>query len=352
MSIYYIAGIYFLNLFLATLAIGMKPKIKAAILIIQAFLFSCLYGYRDMSIGTDTRNYVAVYNGHYKAEWGFTRFGEICHSIFGDGQNAYKCFLFVVCFWMALNFAYFYYVMCENNLRYVNIMYVAMFCMTYVISMSINVIRQGLAISLFVLGLALYKKEKKKRAYLVMLFAPLMHKSVLVVEVVYFLVGRIKDKKKRILLTTICSMICIVLSRTKIVYWILSRLHLNRVLAILVGYAIDNSSVGFSVKLIFYWGCVFVSSLVLYHLNVNQAYDMLNKLASAVLLITTLFAISEITASRFIINMDCILPLLLGLIYPKIKPQSVYIMLYIAMFGCILMITLKSDAFARQLGLV
>ncbi|MDE7423387.1 MAG: EpsG family protein [Lachnospiraceae bacterium] len=357
MSIYYIAGIYIINVFLALFGVIMKPKIKAWILVIQAVLFSCLYGYRDISIGADTRNYVSLYNGHYGAEWGFKKLGEICHYIFGDGNYAYKYFLLAVCLFMTLNFAYFYYVMCKNNVRsggmhYINFIYLAMFCMPYVISMSINVIRQGIAISLFLLGLALYKKRKKKRAWLAILFAPTFHKSIFIIEAMYFLVGRIRNRKKRILFTSIFSMFCILVSRTGMVFWILTKLPLQKVVRTLMGYSHDSSSIGFSAKLLFYWCCVLVCSVALYFYNMGESYEIIHKLISAILLVTTMLSFSELTASRFIINMDCILPLVFGLIYIKVRPKELFLFLYAMAFAGILLITLKSNAFASQLGLI
>ncbi|MEY0727003.1 EpsG family protein [Providencia rettgeri] len=186
-------------------ACNYKASNKISIFIL--LIISVIIGYRESHIGTDTENYIEFYiNTPNNLSYDY---------LFNNGSPLFQIILFIfkkfdistsiVLFFISSIFNVFFY-LTLNKLNKISPSYFLIFItsLTYLL-LSLNIIRQGLAVITFTLFVFSNSINPRKENYIFLVLSILFHPSAIFGFIVYFLF-------KKINLTTIKALLIIITS--------------------------------------------------------------------------------------------------------------------------------------------
>ena len=159
-------------------------RIYSFLIYAQSILVVLLLGLRAQDVGTDTISYYQIYDNYTAGTYniikdiGFYLFVKIV-SVFGK-----EYFLFFCAFLFVMPIAYVFTKKTSKGSYLAFVFFISSF---YFINMGINVMRQGIAISLVILFFYFYLHKAKKISYILALLSILFHFSVLIVLVSFAL---------------------------------------------------------------------------------------------------------------------------------------------------------------------
>lgn len=188
--------IYLLFFFLSFLCIGISKKIeknkKISLFfeLLGIFLLSLLAAVRDISIGTDVALYVkpifdlCVQYGNFDVAsliYGVESGYLLLNYVVSFFTNDFSTFLFIIQV-IVLGFSYFgIKKLYPKNYAMIYILFILLYY-----NMSLNVVRQSIALALSLYSLYFLFNEKYKRFFFILILASFFHKSVFIVVIVYF----------------------------------------------------------------------------------------------------------------------------------------------------------------------
>ena len=164
-------------------------KIFSSFFILFAFL--SLYYYRDYSIGTDTLNYVPIFEDIFIAN------NLLEYSAEFDIELG---FTVVVYFLSLFSKDHFFIFVCLTSIIYINLIaafyryklsstlfFTSLFCIFPIYFYSFNILRQALALSFMILAVSFLLSNKNKHFFIFCFFAFLFHYSSIFVVLFYFI---------------------------------------------------------------------------------------------------------------------------------------------------------------------
>ena len=167
-----------------------NEQINRVLIIIVLGLFFVLFGFRNSNVGADTKVYYYLYDqfsdmpislDYISSDIGFIIFVKLV-SIFGLDY-----FLPLCSFLYLLPIAYVLLKTKASN------KFILLFCLLsqfYFVSLGINIMRQGIALSMIILSLYFYRKERFNLVLFYQLLAVSFHSSVILVPVLFYLCKR------------------------------------------------------------------------------------------------------------------------------------------------------------------
>ena len=160
----------------------LQDKIGKYLVIFPLLSLIILTGFRDYDVGTDTENYYNyLWLGQSEVRFNNEFLFDLIASLLKEIGLNYSWFLFLI----SCLFYYFFYKSLKNYANYykINLFFIFFACISFFffLSMSSNVIRQGvsLAILLFAYSLLLKEKENKRILFLV-LFSLAFHSTSII----------------------------------------------------------------------------------------------------------------------------------------------------------------------------
>lgn len=192
--------LYIIMAAVAFVVIVLKPSLKTNqfLVVIFGLLWILLFGFRDLDVGSDTRAYIFAYdnflsNSGSTASEEFKDFGYYIYMVL-ISQISTSERLFLVLF----DFIYLFpllYLFLKIKTNHVFILFFSFCSFFFFKSMGINVMRQGVGVSFFLLGLWYFFEDRKKKAYLLFLIGYLFHGSLLISIATIFIAEKIKNLK-------------------------------------------------------------------------------------------------------------------------------------------------------------
>jgi hypothetical protein len=317
--------IIFYAYLLAISLIGIKvsDKSKNIILMIQVLSVSLFFGLRDASVGADTKIYISVYlNQQTWIDIGLVLINKI---IFLFVKSNWKVYLFIICLISSLNMALTYKIIFRNSSKYINLAYWTLFCMPYTILMDINIIRQGLALSFFMLGISLLHISNRKIGIILIMLSCSIHYSMIIVALGFFLFLFLRINFAVSILLIIFSLL---VSMSGITESIIKLLPDGYIRGRFLSFLSLEAGMGLLMKYLFYMGNYIIMLLISSRIK-DRIYSYFSKLMSFFLVSSAFLYISDFTATRFLLSADYLIPLIY--VYPltKIKEKRIYLTIYL-----------------------
>jgi hypothetical protein len=175
-------------------------------LLILSIIISSYFGFRDLNVGADTLNYYNNFiNSINGPELGFTLLNNLIFTFFGGDH---KIYFSLINFIMIMNLLIASKLIIKNPI-YIFIAWIIV-SLPYSILMQVNIIRQGLALSFFVLGYSLILKGKNLFGFLFFLVSISLHSSFIIYVSTYLLTFLFDIKKDtKVIFLIIISIISI-----------------------------------------------------------------------------------------------------------------------------------------------
>ena len=172
-----------------------QKKLGSLLVFIPLFLLIILVGFRDFNVGTDTYNYYNILwltddNIDYSSEFLFSLLAGILKYF----NLTYSYFLFIIAFlffsinYLALNkMARFY----NSNIFYSFFVYFSFF---FFLSLSSNVIRQGISLAFIILAYSFYLNKESKSKILSSLLISIAFHATAIIPIIIFMLS-VKSRK-------------------------------------------------------------------------------------------------------------------------------------------------------------
>ena len=322
-SVITMVGFYLYLLVLAMIGTKVNDRKRIYILFFQVLSVSVFYGFRNESIGIDTPTYIKIYlNQQNWTEFGFYIINQIIYTL---TKGNWQIYLFIICFITAFNMALFYKIIFKNNLKYINLAYWSLYIMPYTILMTINIVRQGLALSFLLLGLSLFGINKKKIGILLVIVSCSIHTSMVVLTIGLVLAWFLKPNY----IISICLIITsLFISELGVIKSLVMYLPEGYIKSRYLGYFERETEISLLIKYIFYF-CNYIFMILLASKNKDRTYNFLEKVVNVIMLTSAITYSSEVTSTRMILSMDYIIPLIF--LYPMstFKEQKIYLVIYL-----------------------
>lgn len=196
------------SLLLIYISYIINNKFIRKLLLLCGLLLPCLLAaFRNLSIGTDTSGYVfrlfnwSQYSNHFydfvnlclKAgdlnDFGYLFITFVSYKFFGNIKFLFFISEFLVIFPIFLSLT----IKSKNKSTIILGM---LFFYLYIYNVSLNMVRQSIAISFLILGLTLLDTKQTKKSVLCLIIAVLFHKTAVVGGVLYLIYALIKRDKK------------------------------------------------------------------------------------------------------------------------------------------------------------
>lgn len=192
--------LYIIMAAVAFIVIVLKPslKINNFLVVIFGIFWILLFGFRDLDVGSDTRAYIYSFNNFISSNGSITSedFKDFGYYIFmvlvSQITNSERLFL------VLFDFIYIFpliYLFLKIKTNHVFILFFSFCSFFFFKSMGINVMRQGVGVSFFLLGLLFFFENQKKKAYLLFLIGYLFHGSLIISILTIFVTEKIKNLK-------------------------------------------------------------------------------------------------------------------------------------------------------------
>lgn len=287
----------------------LSEKISATLVIA---IISIYYGLRSPLMGRDTSEYIARYNnGTPSSDILFDAFSNTLHSLGAPSMYflfAISLLTTIFLFWALVNFT--------KNIQK-SIMFLALIAiMPYGIMMYTNIIRQGLAVSIILLGISISNKDRNSKLSIISLLSILIHKSSAIVYVIsVFLKKVFICRKNTFLLFFIVMLIAASLYLLPTPISFIDQKLGDKYMR----YASDNTSEStILIYVKFLWAYFHV---ILLSKMRNSAPNSLYSYFIATVCVATICISSPLVASRFLTTLDILLPMIYASI-PGKKPLS------------------------------
>jgi hypothetical protein len=188
---------------LVSIVYSLRIKVDAKVMYIMCFIIFIIslffYGSRSLNSTPDTINYLDYISGYgrSKIELGAQILFDLINKMFyGRSDTFVLSFIFVL---TTTIFLFSYYLFFNGNIQLVLLAYALSMLSYEYFDLYANILRNGLAISLFFLGFSIYiKKGDGPFCHLLMIISIFFHGSMLLVYISFLFVVKILIKNKKL----------------------------------------------------------------------------------------------------------------------------------------------------------
>lgn len=358
MNIIFLSIVYFAQFLIAFIAMRKSDKIKDILLAVQAIGFTCLYGIRTSDIGHDTISYYTMYKEKdcfqtkYAVEPNFALLVSALRKI---AVNA-EVFIWLLCFISVIFIAF----ACRNFMlecrRNMNLVFVLVFCMPYTILMQVNVVRQGIALSILLFGLSLMYRKKFIAGLIIAAWGCSFHYSAIVILIAFLFFYFMKSWKADCIFTLVFVAAGFLMSATPFASWLVTWLPSNSFTDRLLVYAGESVSGHVGTKMLYYL-CYFIFISILLVFNKKEKSNIIYQTAAGTLSATALISFNPLAAARMVIMMDLLIPVLLmqpetaAMVENKFGAKLSRIYQYLAIVLCVLVFLVSLATYTMRFNL-
>lgn len=201
----YFLIIYVFMSLVAFMVIALKPnnKTNKVLIVIFGIIWLFLFGFRHFDVGSDTRAYLFSYDAYLSSDGTFSieqykDFGYFLYMVLvSQISTSERLFVFLFDFLYLVPLMILF---IKIKTQHIFLLFFCFCSFFFFKSMGINVVRQGISLSFFLLGLFSFFENKKKKAYLFYFIGYLFHSSLLIAVLTFFLSERIKNIKLPLLI--------------------------------------------------------------------------------------------------------------------------------------------------------
>lgn len=344
--------------FVLVLVTMKKEKIRNIILAVQAAIFSVLYGARQVGVGHDTLAYYTMYEDpdcfptKYTVEPNFEVLVKLMRGLSPNGTFFLWCLCLISVLFLALacfNFMH-------ENKKYMNLLFVLIFCMPYTILMQVNVVRQGIALSILLFGLSMIYRKKFIAGLIIAAWGCSFHYSAAVILIAFLFFYFIKSWKADCIGTLVFVAAGFLISATTFASWLAAWLPSNPLTDRLLVYAGESISGHMGIKMLYYL-CYFIFISILLILNKKEKSNIVYQAAAGTLSAAALISFNPLAAARMVIMMDLLIPVLLmqpetaAMVENKFGAKSSRIYRYLAIVLCVLVFLVSLATYTMRFNL-
>lgn len=284
-----------------------KRNIVFGIICVAVWLF---FGMRTKEVGYDTLSYLNKYNrmdyhlDYDGMEYLFYLLSRGCRML-GLPAGGYLLVLNAVVIGAGAA-AYAIYFRQENT--YLCMAYVGMFCMPYTILMNVNVVRQGMAVALLLLAVALLDLGKRKSAAVTAVLGCMFHYMGFLILAVFLVLFLVRKEKMLLGLSVTGIVAGLLLKLSGIGYLLVQIVTFEGIRERVTRYIDEPMTTGTWVKLLFYTAHIVLALIIIKKLDIGM--NNLYKLALAIIVTSGLGCACVTITDRISISMDMLIPLL------------------------------------------
>lgn len=318
MNIIFLSMVYFAQFLIVFIAMRKSDKIKDILLAVQTIGFTCLYGIRTCDIGHDTISYYTMYKEKdcfqtkYAVEPNFALLVSVLRKL---AVNV-EMFIWLLCFISVIFIA----LACRNFMhedkKYMNCLFALVFCMPYTILMQVNVVRQGIALSILLFGLSIIHRKKCIAGLIIAAWGCSFHYSAAVILIAFLFFHFMKSWKAESICTLVFVAAGFLISATPFASWLAVWLPSNSLTDRLLVYAEESISGHMGIKMLYYL-CYFIFISILFVLNKKEKSNVAYQAAAGTLSAAALISFNPLASARMVIMTDLLIPVLL------MQPESV-----------------------------
>ena len=304
--------VYFAQFLIVFIAMRKSDKIKDILLAVQTIGFTCLYGIRTCDIGHDTISYYTMYKEKdcfqtkYAVEPNFALLVSVLRKL---AVNV-EMFIWLLCFISVIFIA----LACRNFMhedkKYMNCLFALVFCMPYTILMQVNVVRQGIALSILLFGLSIIHRKKCIAGLIIAAWGCSFHYSAAVILIAFLFFHFMKSWKAESICTLVFVAAGFLISATPFASWLAVWLPSNSVTDRLLVYAEESISGHMGIKMLYYL-CYFIFISILFVLNKKEKSNVAYQAAAGTLSAAALISFNPLASARMVIMTDLLIPVLL-----------------------------------------
>lgn len=358
MNIIFLSMVYFAQFLIAFIAMRKSDKIKDILLSIQAIGFTCLYGIRTCDIGHDTISYYTMYKEKdcfqtkYAVEPNFALLVGVLRKI---SVNV-EVFIWLLCFLSVIFIALACFNFMHEDKKYMNLLFVLVFCMPYTILMQVNVVRQGIALSILLFGLSMIYRKKFIIGLIIAAWGCSFHYSAAVILIAFLFFYFIKSWKAECIGTLVFVTAGFLMSATPFASWLVTWLPSNPLTDRLLVYVGESISGHMGTKMLYYLG-YFIFISILFVLNKKEKSNIAYQAAAGTLSAAALISFNPLAAARMIIMMDLLVPVLLMhpdtvvMVENRFGTKIGRIYRYLAIGLCLLVFTVSLTTYTMRFNL-
>lgn len=358
MNIFFLSMVYFAQFLIAFIAMRKSDKIKDILLAVQTIGFTCLYGIRTCDIGHDTISYYTMYEdpncfpAKYTVEPNFEVLVKILRGLSPNGTFFVWCLCLISVLFLALacyNFMH-------ENKKHMNLLFVLIFCMPYTILMQVNVVRQGIALSILLFGLSMIYRKKFIAGLIIAAWGCSFHYSAAVILIAFLFFYFIKSWKADCIGTLVFVAAGFLMSATPFASWLVTWLPSNPLTDRLLVYVGESISGHMGTKMLYYLG-YFIFISILFVLNKKEKSNVAYQTAAGTLSAAALISFNPLAAARMVIMMDLLIPVLLmqpettAMVENKFGAKSSRIYRYLATVLCVLVFLVSLATYTMRFNL-
>lgn len=318
MNIYYYIIFYIIIFILSLFAIRVEDKKRKWLFVIICISFFIFYGFRDASIGYDTKTYIRYYNSKdvnsYIAQ---EKIFYYIAFIFWTLKIPTSIYISFLTFLVILMSAMAYYLIFKLDNKYLCLAYFGMFCLPYSIMMNVNVVRQGITISALLLSAALLDLNHKKIAIVIAIIGCLFHYMGIIVLAGMVILSIVKEKKYAYKLTIAGCVVGVVADVMGFGRKFLGFFPENQLTKRVLSYLRVQTTRTDIIKIVFYLLIALIVVNILMKYKISIGY--IDKLMLSIMMMAGMWTSCMTVATRIIISMDMIIPI--SLLNPKIVRQ-------------------------------
>ncbi len=358
MNIIFLSMVYFAQFLIAFIAMRKSDKIKDILLAVQTIGFTCLYGIRTCDIGHDTISYYTMYKEKdcfqtkYAVEPNFALLVSVLRKL---AVNA-EMFIWLLCFISVIFIA----LACRNFMlecrQNMNLVFVLIFCMPYTILMQVNVVRQGIALSILLFGLSMIYRKKIIAGLIIAAWGCSFHYSAAVILIAFLFFYFIKSWKADCIGTLVFVAAGFLMSATPFASWLAAWLPSNSLTDRLLVYAGESISGHMGIKMLYYL-CYFIFISILLMLNKKEKSNVVYQAVAGTLSAAALISFNPLAAARMVIMMDLLIPVLLmqpetaAMVENKFGAKLSRIYWYLAIVLCVLVFLVSLATYTMRFNL-
>jgi hypothetical protein len=301
-----------------------------------SLVISCYFGIRPLNVGVDTENYYNYFLMSFNGlEIGFLLLNKVIFSIFG---NDHRIYFSIINFIMIMNLL----IASKIIVKYPIYIFTAwiLVSLPYSILMQINIIRQGLALSFFILGFSFTLKRKFVLGLIVFLLSISFHLSIIIYIFSFLLAtlfGLKKEKRIAVLITLS------IFSLSGIPYQVINSLGIQYIESRFLRYISPIDNLPFFMKISFYLFFYMLSEFFMFEKNLIQKRI---SLLYFFIVSQSLFILqNDLTSVRFLLGLDFLFSLLLLSKATNTKNKD-YFTLSIFVIFFIFLFSVYSDSFS------
>ena len=358
MNIIFLSMVYFAQFLIVFIAMRKSDKIKDILLAVQTIGFTCLYGIRTCDIGHDTISYYIMYKEKdcfqtkYAVEPNFALLVSVLRKL---AVNV-EMFIWLLCFISVIFIA----LACRNFMhedkKYMNCLFSLVFCMPYTILMQVNVVRQGIALSILLFGLSIIHRKKCIAGLIIAAWGCSFHYSAAVILIAFLFFHFMKSWKAESICTLVFVAAGFLISATPFASWLAVWLPSNSLTDRLLVYAEESISGHMGIKMLYYL-CYFIFISILFVLNKKEKSNGAYQAAAGTLSAAALISFNPLASARMVIMTDLLIPVLLmqpetaAMVENKFGYKLSRIYRYLAIVLCLLVFLVSLATYTMRFNL-